>query len=909
MTRLRWLGLATLLIAALGVAAALKHSHDQKEEREREARVACVEEVGGEAAEKERAREELEREREGKEDGEEHEVECPEDIERELEAPYDAFLTRELSGSDRTSPPQAYVRAIREADAMPRSTAAPWSFVGPTNIGGRVLDIALDKDDPNTVYAATSGGGVMKSTDGGKTFASSWPANSPNAIGALVSAPDGTLYAGTGEAGPGGGALTYGGTGIYKSTDKGATWTNVGLERTARIGRIVIDPKNPNRIFVAALGNLFKGSDDRGLYRSEDAGKTWTKVLKGDNGTTGAADIAIDPTNPQRMLATMWDAQRTPQSRRYTGAGSGLYRSTDGGTTWTRIGAPLLTTAPIIGRMGVAIDPKNPDTVFVIVSGGIGNAIGLFKSTDFGTTLIPSVDPNQYATSGAYTYGWWFGRVWVDPNDSNGVYVAGVGLLHSTNGGTTFDVVSGGFHADQHAMVWDSRVKGRLWLGNDGGVYRSDNDGDDFVQAKVQPFSQPDALDVSEQDPTKMVAGLQDNGQIRSYPKTWNEFGGGDGQRVLINPKDKDIVYGCSQNGNCTVSHDGGDSNTDFTNLVISARKPFFVPIEFDPENPSTIYTGGEILNRSDDDGASFTPISPDLSNGPGLMETNPLYANSGALSAIAPAPRSTGTIYVGTDDGNIQYTHTGGGLTGWTKATDPVLPKAWVTRITVDPKDANIAYAAFSGFRSGDNAAYLVRTKDGGKTWANLTGDLPKMPVQDIVLIDNAIVVATDVGVYSTLDDGQHWFHVGDNLPQVPVYELRPHAGTQTIYAATFGRSIWKIPYSAATTLPVATPAVPSDPRKSYLGLPKVRSCKGALSKRLRFRLKLPKGQTAARATVRAGNGRTLRLTGKRLKRYVVVKLPAKGKVTVRVTVRTRAGKLLKAERTYRACPTKKRA
>jgi hypothetical protein len=314
------------------------------------------------------------------------------------------------------------------------------------------------------------------------------------------------------------------------------------------------------------------------------------------------------------------------------------------------------------------------------------------------------------------------------------------------------------------------------------------------------PFSQLYGIDVGEQDPTRMVAGLQDNGVNRNYTSRgtdpnghWNSYVGGDGQRALINPKNQSIVYGCYQYGACYVSHDGGGTSTEFTNSVISSRKNWFTPIEFDPEDPHTIYTGGEIMNRSDDDAGTFTPISGDLSNGPG-RETNPLFRNYGTLTTIAPAGKSTGTIYAGTDDGNLWYTHDNGST--WTKATDADLPKAWITRVEVEKGKPNTAYVTYSGFRQDDNAAYVFKTTDGGKSWRDITFNLPKAPVNDINHVGKRLVVATDVGVFFL--HNEQWLKYGSGLPLAPIFELRYHAPSHTLFAATFGRGIYKIPTGA---------------------------------------------------------------------------------------------------------------
>ncbi|MEA2124921.1 MAG: hypothetical protein QOI80_1703, partial [Solirubrobacteraceae bacterium] len=359
--------------------------------------------------------------------------------------------------------------------------------------------------------------------------------------------------------------------------------------------------------------------------------------------------------------------------------------------------------------------------------------------------------------------------------------------------------------------------------------------------------------------------------------------------------------YGCSQNGACTVSTDGGDTNSSFEEQVVSSRKPFFSPIELDPADPATLYTGGEILNRSDDRAQTWTPISPDLSNGPSTEETNPLYAKYGSISAIGVAPKETGTLYVGTDDGNVQYTHSGGGVDGWTKASSPVLPKAWVNKIAVAPGDDKTAYVAFSGFRAGDKAAYLVKTTDGGETFTNVTGDLPHVPIQDVEIVGDALAVATDVGVFASLDDGAHWFGAGAGLPQLPVYEMRVHPPTQTLYVATFGRSLWKIPLAAVTTAPAVPSTTPK--RKRFLGLPRKRSCHGRKAKRLRFRIH-QKGFVLVRGSARVVRyGRVVKRGSRRaLRRKVVLPIPRR-KFTAKVTARTKRGRVLRAKRSYRRC------
>jgi photosystem II stability/assembly factor-like uncharacterized protein len=803
------LRIVTLLLFVAAVAFAGSLALSGEEPREHEDTQVAHARVCAEGQRAEREREEAERE------GEEAEREGCEPLDemgRELQEPGDTLLARQLFGSDTTNPAAVFSAARAESKVLARRTrrqdadaaAEPWKAKGPTNIGGRVLDVAVDPDAKDTLFIATATGGVWKSTDAGTTFSPAWPADQTQAIGALTISPSGVLYAGTGETGPGGGSMSYGGNGLYRSDDRGASWKRIGLENTSRISRVVLDPKNENRIFVAASGPLYKHSDDRGLFLSEDGGKTFTKVLAGDNDTTGAVDVAFDPKTPGVMYAATWDHLREPDKRQYTGVGSGVYKSTDNGRTWTRLLWPGLGPDPENGRPGVAVAPDG--TLYVITSGTSGAYRQFLISKDGGTTFTPA-PPNPDLVLSQYVYGWWFGRVWVDPRDSQHVFVAGVDLMESKDGGQSWAVATGPAHADQHAMAWDLKAPNRVYLGNDGGLYRSDanGDGQSWKKARSLPFSQLYTIDVGEQHPDRMVAGLQDNGVNRNWvgskPATdqWNEYHGGDGQRALINPRNEKIIYGCHQYGACETFTDGGTNGRpwgvyDNVDGNVSTRKNWLMPIEFDPEDPTTIYTGGEIMNRSDDNGENFTPISGDLSNGPG-RETNPLFRNFGTLTTIAPGGMSTKTIYAGTDDGNLWYTHDQTDPSAWTKASDPNLPKAWVTRVEIDMRDKsrNTAYVTYSGFRQADDAAYILKTTDGGKSWTDISGDLPKAPLNDVNVIGDTVVVASDFGVFYKRP-GAGWLKLGAGLPLAPIYELRYHQGTQQLFAATFGRGIYVI-------------------------------------------------------------------------------------------------------------------
>jgi hypothetical protein len=709
--------------------------------------------------------------------------------------PEDWFITQRVThggipaGALEKAGAQAAALAAATGRSDPQLAGAGWKFVGPTNIGGRVVDIAVDPVATDTIYVAAATGGVWKSTDRGARFTAIWPATNPQSMGALIITSTGTLFVGTGEANPGGGSITYGGSGIYKSVDAGATWQLMGLTNSGAIGRLVVDPTDPQHIFAAATGQLYNPGGDRGVYESTDGGSTWTQVLAGDNDTTGAVDLAIDPTNPNRVFAAMWDHLREADLRTYGGVGSGVYRSTDGGTTWQRLTNGLPASSATIGRIGVALAASNPQRLYAIVNQTGGLFQGFYKSDNGGDSWT-QLTPNSTLSGAQSTYGWWFGRVWVDPLDQAHVFGAGVYLCESKDSGASF---TGEFspHADDHAMAWDLKVRGRVYLGNDGGTYRSDVNGsnDQWTAATNQPFTQFYSVDVSEQDSRRLVGGAQDNGVNRSYNGTpWNSYVGGDGEEALIDPVDQNMVYGCSQYGFCLRSTDGGNTSFDFTGSTVSSRRNWFTPVQFDPANPAVLYYAGNQVNRSSNHAVTWSVISPDLTGGPGRDPNYPF----GTVTTVAGAKTDPNRVLAGTDDGRLWFTTNLGG--NWTQVTDPDVPGTWVTRVTVDPVNANVAYATFSGFRSGVALPYVLKTTDGGTTWASIVGNLPQAPVNDILVVGSTLYVGTDVGVFRSLDGGTTWRTAGSKLPNVPVTDLEYRAASNSLYAATFGRGIFML-------------------------------------------------------------------------------------------------------------------
>jgi photosystem II stability/assembly factor-like uncharacterized protein len=678
-------------------------------------------------------------------------------------------------------PRHAYDIAAAQA-AQLAGTGGGWQSLGPTNIGGRVTSLALDPTHADTVYVAAASGGVWVSRDAGATYSPAWPADATQAIGAVATAPDGTVYAGTGEVNPGGGSITYTGTGLYRSRDGGQSWQSLGLADSGAIGAITVDPANPQRIFVAAAGSLFNPGGDRGVYRSLDGGVSWTRVLAGATDYTGATEVFLDPSNAQRVYAIMWDHRREPDKRTYGGIGSGIFRSTDGGTSWQRLGGGLPAASADVGRIGLAIAPSDPRRLYAIVNATSGFFQGFYTSTDGGDTwtLVPAGDNLAHNQS---SYGWWFSKLWVDPADPQHLHAAGIALLTSRNGGRSW-IEQSDPHADHHALAWDPAHPGRVYLGNDGGAYRSDVNGDGkWVKGTYEPWTQFYSGAITAQDTSRVSGGAQDNGSLRSWGKQgpFNEYYGGDGEENLINPNDDNVVYACFQYGNCALSTNGGDHMTPI-GATTKDRANWFTPVQFDPVNPQVMYYGGNRLNRSTDGGRTWTVISPDLTGGPS-RDTYPF----GTITTVAAATDGH-TVYVGTDDGRVWVTPNLGGT--WTLLLSG---QPWVTRIAVSPTDPTTAWVTLSGYRSGSPLPHVLRVSNG--TWTDLTGDLPQAPVNDVVLgAGSTLYVATDQAVFvSPAGDGQ-WLRLGTGLPLVPVDDIEYDGAHHRLVAATFGRGFYSV-------------------------------------------------------------------------------------------------------------------
>jgi photosystem II stability/assembly factor-like uncharacterized protein len=699
-------------------------------------------------------------------------------------------------------PLEKYYEAIEQTKQIKASsntsTTNPWVLLGPTNIGGRVTDIEMSLTNFDTIYAGIASGGVFKSVDGGTSWLPIFDETSTMSIGDLVLDPTNPniIYAGTGEVNGGGGSVTYGGNGVYKSTDGGTTWNYLGLASTEYISRIVVNPLNPQTVFLGAMGKLFGKNSERGLYRSTDGGVTWeNKLFISDS--TGCIDVAVNAADPNIVYAAMWERIRKPDRLTYGGPTCGLYRSTDGGETWTELINGLPNNTPSLGRIGISISSSSPNTLYAIYADNIGYFAGVYKSTNNGDSWTRT---NDGALNSLFSsYGWWFGNIRVDPSNPNNVFVMGLDVYKTTNGGSSWSYSSGSMHVDQHGMYIHPANPNFIIAGNDGGVYKSTNAGASWAFITSMPITQFYTCDVDFQYPNRYYGGTQDNGTNRTLtgnPNGWQQIYGGDGFYVLVDPSNNNYVYAEYQYGGFARSTNGGNNFSYGLNGVSGTdRFNWSTPFVIDPTNPAKLYLGTHRLYKTTNRAVSWTPISPDLTNG--LPTGNQVY---GTITTIASAPSDTNVVYVGTDDGNVWVTLDGGA--NWTKISNP-LPVRWITRVAVNPYDAMTAYVTLSGYRYDEYLPHVFRTTDAGANWQSISSNLPDAPVNDIVVDPDStdrLYVGTDVGVFFSDSLGNTWNYLGENLPNAPITDLVLHNLTRTLVAATFGRSIYSIDLTPVT-------------------------------------------------------------------------------------------------------------
>ena len=667
------------------------------------------------------------------------------------------------------------------------TSSAPWEFVGPENIGGRITDIEIPIDQSQVYYVGTASGGIFKTIDGGINWTPIFDEAESLSIGDIEISKlnTNTIWVGTGEPNAGGSSLIYGGNGVYQSTDAGLSWINKGLNHVGSISRVLLDPNDDNTIYVAAMGELFKNSSNRGVYKSTDNGANWNKILFVSD-STGIIDMVNHPTNSNILYAVAWERIRRPQYRLYGGETSGIYKTTDGGSTWNELTNGLPSAASDKGRISIAISQSNPNVLYARYADAIGNIEGVYRTDDGGDTWI-EVNSSQLTNIG---YHWWFSGIYIDPYNENILYNADFVVQKSVDGGNSWFSVFPGTHVDQHALAFNTQNNNEILLGNDGGVYKSTDNGSSATKYYNLPITQFYRFYVDPQYQNKIYGGAQDNSTIRTTTGSaddWYIINGGDGFQPLVDPNNTNVIYALSQYGHLVKSTDNGYNFTSATNgIAYSDRKNWDTPIIFDPQNSQILYYGTQRLWKTTNAAASWSPISPDLTNGPGGGNLT-----FGTITTIDVSKIDSNIIVVGTDDSNVWITYDGG--TNWNHISG-TLPNLWTTKCLLDRTDPNTIYVTFSGYRYANNKSHVFKSINAGASWIDIGNALPDIPVNDIVKDSYGnLIIATDIGVFASNDEGTNWIPLDNNLPSVPVTDLYIDESQQYLYAATYGRSAYK--------------------------------------------------------------------------------------------------------------------
>ena len=714
-------------------------------------------------------------------------------------------------GQQRAAAPAPAVSAAASGYDSTLFQALQWRSIGIFR-GGRVTAVAGVMGEPYTYYFGGTGGGVWKTTDGGMSWApvadSALGAGSVGAIEVAPSDPN-VVYVGTGES-PIRGNVSPG-DGMYRSTDAGRAWSRIGLRDAGQIAAIRVHPTDPDLVYVAALGHVSGPNAERGVFRSRDGGRTWEKILfRGD--TVGAIDLAMDPRNPRVLYAAFWQAIRRPWELVSGGAGSGLFKSSDGGDTWTELTRNPGFPRGIVGKIGVAVSHLNSDRVWAMVEADDG---GLFRSNDAGRTWT-RVNEQRNLRQRA----WYYTHVHADPGSNEGVYVLNTALLRSIDGGTTFQGIQAP-HGDHHALWIDPHDPRRMINGNDGGANVSYNGGRTWTAQDNQPTAQFYHVTTTNDFPYKVCGAQQDNSTACTASRTdgggigrtdWYTVGGCESGYIAVRPDNPNVSYaGCY--GGALERH---DRSTGFErNISVWPENPmgwgaaqlrerfqWTFPIVLAPHDPNVMYAGSQRVHRSTNEGQSWQPISPDLtrndstrgrpSGGP-ITKDNTSVEYFGTVFTIAPSARERNVIWTGSDDGLVHVTRDGGA--NWENVTPRDLPEwATISMVEASPHDPATAYVAAQRYRLDDFAPYAYRTSDYGRTWTRITRGIPGGHFLRVVREDPArrglLYAGGEFGAYVSFDDGANWQSLRLNLPIVPIHDMV--VKENDLVVATHGRSFW---------------------------------------------------------------------------------------------------------------------
>ena len=701
--------------------------------------------------------------------------------------------------------------------------------IGPSRQSGRVTDFAVPELEPWTIYAATGSGGLWKSVNNGETWEpifDNQPVISIGDIAVAASHPN-VVYVGSGEANTS--RSTYWGDGVYKSTDAGKTWANVGLKDTQHIGRMVIHPRNPDIVYVAALGHLYSENDERGVFKTIDGGKTWTKSLdvKADGKTIGAADIVMDPVKPEILYAATYDKERKPWTFNLAGPGSAIYKTVDAGKTWTKLATGL--PGGMIGRIGLDISLKNPLVLYANIenankpkmsdadrlkelregkasAGMVGEEV--YRTDDGGKTWKKVNEKNPVGGQPGYYYM----DIRIDPADVNHAYILSVGVLETKDGGKTWTSPFR-FGGDNHALWIDPKNSKHMILGYDHGLGITFDGGKNWHHPDELPLAQFYAVGLDNQVPYNVYGGLQDNGSVRGPSskrggrpivfEDWQNVGGGDGMFNVVDVTDR-YLYNESQFGSISRTDLYTGESKGIGNRDQSLRYNWNAPIVASQHDPMVVYHAANRLMKSATRGDTWEFISPDLTTNDKSKMTADGKGGDGnitfcTITTVAESPIARDLIWVGTDDGNVWVTKDGGrsGDKSWTKLNDNIKgnPGFWVSRVEASNHFPGTAYVSYTGLRNDDFKAYVYKTTDYGQTWTSIVGNLPAKTI-NVIREDpknpNLLFVGAEFGLYVSIDGGKTWSDMKGNMPTQPVYDVKIHPRDGELVVATHGRGIF---------------------------------------------------------------------------------------------------------------------
>ncbi len=722
-----------------------------------------------------------------------------------------------LAAQQRPAPRGAPAAASSDTAKNPLASAVSglrFRSIGPALLSGRVSDLAVHAGNKKIWYVATASGGLWKTTNAGTTFSPIFDDQGSYSIGAVVIDPrnPNVVWVGTGENNAQR-SVSYG-DGVYKPIDGGRTWQNAGLKESEHTGRILIDPRNSDVVYVAAQGPVFKSGGDRGLYKTTDGGKTWNKVLDGGE-WGGVADVVMDPRNPDVLIASTWQRARRQWGYIAGGPESGLHRSTDGGATWSKVQRGLPTEE--LGRIGLAISPANPDVVYAIIEAANRRG-GFYRSTDNGVNWERRGDHN--------TIGLYYAEIFADPKGVDRVYSMDVRTMITEDGGRTFRALGErNKHVDNHVVWIDPDDTEHLLIGCDGGLYESFDRGQNYVYFPNLPLGQFYRVEVDNSTPFyRVYGGTQDNSSIGGPSRTrtvhgipnqeWFFTQGGDGFQTRVDPRDPSIVYSQYQHGGLSRFNLATGEDID----IVPQPEPgepglrwhWDAPLIISSYSNTRLYFAANRLFRSDNQGTTWRAVSPDLTRqidrnrlrimgrvwSVDAVAKNTSTSLYGSIVTLAESPLKDGLLWVGTDDGLIQVSEDGGGTWRRIDHVAGVPDTTFISRVEPSQHNVNTVYASFDNHKAGDYQPYVAKSTDLGRSWTTISGNLPERGTVYVVIEDhkdpNLLFAGTEFGLFFTNDGGKAWTRLRGGLPTIQVRDLSIQKREDDLVVATFGRSFY---------------------------------------------------------------------------------------------------------------------